>query len=458
MSNLTGDFYWKTLTNFIKTHLQEGDRIIAPIEFRRQFPTAFSYSFAHTNESNQFQWVVIHKGMTEKLNPGFLKSVIGAQIPVFANEVFIIFTSHTNIQPLHPNSVHMRPFWQQVAPDKILPENAAAYWSRKIHYKVDRLKQTISNSLKPKRTSAKLDEALMRLDWIEKNSKTLEKTIRQQRNPIRQIKDIVTMLPSEFAIACRSACQTAYLGDGVLLCRILGRLLLYADANDIGIVPHLSLSGYWESGITLATIRVVQPGWHCLDVGANHGYFALLMAEIVGPSGRVFALEPNPRLVDLLGRSLEANGFEKRAAVIPKAASDRDGNTLNLVIPKGQTGHASVATTPGATDEVVAVDTITIDTLTADWPQVDFVKVDAEGAEEDIWNGMQQTIQKNKNIVIVLEFGAGRYANPRGFLESIEREGFILRYVDVFEIKTITIERCLTERPDSFWMLFLQRW
>jgi FkbM family methyltransferase len=458
MSNLTGDSYWKTLTGFIKSHLREGDRIIAPIEFRREFPSAFSYSFAKPDETNPFQWVVVHKGMLEKLDSAFLKNVVETQIPVFANEVFVIFTSHTTVQPLHPNSVHMRSFWRQVAPDKLLPENAVVYGFEKIRYKVGQVKQTIADWFKPKKTSAKLDETLLRLDRLEKSVKALEKTIRHQRNPIRQIKDIVAMLPSEFAIACRSSCQTAYLGDGVLLCRILGRLLLYADANDIGIVPHLSMSGYWESGITLATIRTVQPGWYCLDVGANHGYFALLMAEIVGSSGRVLAMEPNPRLVDLLSRSIEANGFDKRAAVVPKAASYEDGKTLNLVIPKGQTGHASVATTASATDDVVAVETITIDTLTADWPQVNFVKVDAEGAEEDIWNGMQQTIQKSKDIVIVLEFGASRYSNPRAFLESIEQAGFILRYVDVFEIKTITIERCLTERPDSFWMLFLQRW
>ncbi|HEY9623664.1 MAG TPA: FkbM family methyltransferase [Crinalium sp.] len=458
MSSLSHDLFWKTLVNFIKSHSREGDRIIAPVEFRKEFPNAFTYSFAQAEGAAEFQWVIVHKGMIQKLDSDFLNTVIQKQIPVFANEVFVVFTSHSNIDELHPNSVHMRPFWEQVAPDRIQPENASIYLLRKIRYKSNRFKQTITQVFQQRKTSAKVDEALIRLERLEKQIKELDKTIRKQRNPIRQIKDIVAMLPSEFAIACRAACHTAYLGNGVLLCRILGRLLVYADANDIGIVPHLSLNGYWESGITLTTVRILQPGWHCLDVGANHGYFALLMAEIVGPTGRVFAMEPNPKLVELLRRSLEANGFEKRAAVIPKAASHSDGETLNLVIPKGQTGHASVAALPSSTDDVVAVETITIDTLTADWPQVNFVKVDAEGAEEDIWNGMRQTIEKNKDIVVVLEFGASRYANPRAFLESIEQSGFILRYIDVFEIKPITIERCLTERPDSFWMLFLQRW
>ena len=46
-----------------------------------------------------------------------------------------------------------------------------------------------------------------------------------------------------------------------------------------------------------------------IDLGANIGYFTLLLARLVGPTGRVYAFEPDPRCTALIKRSLERNGF-----------------------------------------------------------------------------------------------------------------------------------------------------
>jgi Protein-L-isoaspartate(D-aspartate) O-methyltransferase (PCMT) len=97
----------------------------------------------------------------------------------------------------------------------------------------------------------------------------------------------------------REHSRAVYLGERTLLCRVLGKYLIYADALEIGITPHLALDGYWESWITLALARTVRPGWHCLDVGANHGYYTLVMADAARPDGRVVPIEPTPRLADL---------------------------------------------------------------------------------------------------------------------------------------------------------------
>src|SRR5688572_23436882 len=95
-------------------------------------------------------------------------------------------------------------------------------------------------------------------------------------------------------VSCQAS-QTAYMGDNTAIVRVLGKYIMWVDTTDIGITPHLSLNGYWESWITLAMARVLQPGWTCIDVGANHGYYTLIMADAVGPSGKVISIEPNPR-------------------------------------------------------------------------------------------------------------------------------------------------------------------
>ena len=90
---------------------------------------------------------------------------------------------------------------------------------------------------------------------------------------------------------------------------MLGKYLVYADAQESGITPHLAMDGYWESWITLVLARTVRPGSHCLDIGANHGYFTLVMADAAGPNGRVVPVEPTPRLTEMLRQTLDINGF-----------------------------------------------------------------------------------------------------------------------------------------------------
>lgn len=242
-----------------------------------------------------------------------------------------------------------------------------------------------------------------------------------------------------------------------MLCRVLGKYLMYADSQETGITPHLCLDGYWESWITVALARTLRRGWHCLDVGANHGYYTLIMADAVGPEGHVVPVEPTPRLADLLRQTLDVNGFP-HVAVAQEAASDEDGKTLQLVVPARRSLNARLSEVAGPTDATVGVRSVTIDTLTRDWPRVDLIKIDVEGAEEDVWAGMQRTISRNPDLVLILELNVARYDDPRGFLGAIESAGFSLRYIDVdAEIKDVSIDQLLTRQVGEDWMLYLVR-
>lgn len=255
----------------------------------------------------------------------------------------------------------------------------------------------------------------------------------------------------------RQASRALYLGDQTVLCRVLGKYLVYADARETGITPHLAMDGYWESWITIALARLPRPGWHCLDVGANHGYYTLIMADAAGPEGRVVPIEPTPRLAELLRETLDINGFP-RVPVVQKAASATDGERLQLVIPPRRSLNARLSQEAGPNDLVVDVESVTIDALTADWPRVDLIKIDVEGAEEAVWHGMQRTIADNPGLVVILELNVDRYEDPRAFLDSIEGAGFALRYIDVdAEAKSVTVEELLSRQVGVDWMLFLSR-
>src|SRR5438045_9793085 len=116
--------------------------------------------------------------------------------------------------------------------------------------------------------------------------------------------------------AIRRRVQTAYLGDDVVLARILGRLKIYLNSKDRGFASHLMLDGYWEMWLTQYLARTVNSGMTVIDVGANFGYFTLLLADIVGTKGGVIAVEPNTSATALLRETIMLNGFEHRVKII----------------------------------------------------------------------------------------------------------------------------------------------
>jgi FkbM family methyltransferase len=256
----------------------------------------------------------------------------------------------------------------------------------------------------------------------------------------------------------RQQSQSVYVGDRTILCRVLGKYLLYADGEDTTISPHLCLNGFWESWITLLLARTIEQGWRCIDIGANHGYYTLLMADAVEEAGRVLAVEPNPRTAQLLARTLELNGLQQRVTVEEKVVLDTDDSSVELVIPSGRGMNATLFAEAGPADAVVGREAASLDRLTADWPWVDLVKIDAEGAEEAIWRGMQRVVSENPDLIVVMEVNVGRYDDPESYVGEIEEAGFPLQYVDYDgTAKPITVRELLHDRVGEDWMLFLRR-
>lgn len=259
-------------------------------------------------------------------------------------------------------------------------------------------------------------------------------------------------------MTCRQNCQTVHLSDRAILCRMLGKYIMYTHPDDIGFTPHLCFDGFWESWITIAMARLLKTGMFCLDIGANHGYYTLMMADAVGESGRVLAVEPNPKLVDMMELSVEVNGFQKNTTILQKAAYDRDLQTVKLLIPKNRWLDATLGRKATDRDDVVEVETVTIDEVTKGWPCVNLVKIDAEGAEGQIWRGMVKSLARNHDITLIMEINCARYGDARRFLREIQSQGFPLRHIDYdATIQTVSTDQVLTNRLEEDWTLFLRR-
>jgi hypothetical protein len=107
-----GDRFWAEAADFLQQHLQPEEKLAAPTEFMERFPQEFlPYSNSFENQPN-LSWVVIHKGLLAEVHSISLKWTAKSCNPVFANEVFVIFSRCKALQKLDRNSLHLRSFWQ----------------------------------------------------------------------------------------------------------------------------------------------------------------------------------------------------------------------------------------------------------------------------------------------------------------------------------------------------------
>ena len=132
--------------------------------------------------------------------------------------------------------------------------------------------------------------------------------------------------------AIRARCHSVALSPSQVLARVLGRYKMYVDPNDYGLSPHLMLDGFWEMPTTEAIVNLVEPGMVAADVGANVGYFTMMLADLVGPGGHVYAFEPNPAMSERIARSAYLNGLVDRISIHAVALSD-ENKAVSFVMP-----------------------------------------------------------------------------------------------------------------------------
>lgn len=259
----------------------------------------------------------------------------------------------------------------------------------------------------------------------------------------------------------RRLCANAYLGGGRSLCRVLGRYKMIVDTNDVGLSSHLLLDGYWEMWLTELLATLVRPGMTVVDVGANLGYFSLLMADLVGPGGQVHAFEPNADLARRMAQSLAINGFDAVATVHEQALADAETDVL-LVVPADEpkNGHLLPADHPASAD--AATETRLMRTRRLDsYPALrdaDLIKIDADTSEQAIWHGMAGILAAGRPLTIVLEFARARYADPGAFVDRILADGFSLAEITLERgVQPTTRAAILAAPPSEDVMLLLVR-
>jgi FkbM family methyltransferase len=164
--------------------------------------------------------------------------------------------------------------------------------------------------------------------------------------------------------------------------------------------------------------REVEPGMILFDVGANVGFYTRLLADRVGPQGRVHAFEPDPLSFGILRRRAAGRS---NIEINQTAVGDHAG-TITLYTNRSNRADNRVHPSLGSeTAEAVEVPLTTLDAYCAarGIERLDAVKMDIQGAEVSALNGFRQTLTRLKPRWLLIEFspehlrGAG--SSPEAF-------------------------------------------
>jgi len=151
----------------------------------------------------------------------------------------------------------------------------------------------------------------------------------------------------------------------------------------------------------------VKDGDNVVDLGANIGYFTLILAKLVGPTGKVFAFEPDPRNLALLKKNVEYNNY-KNVIIIPKAVSNVNDRCTLYTGQKTFGQNKIYKPKKTKTQKFIPIDSETVrldDFFKTNGllDKISFIKMDVEGAEFLALSGMKEILKLNKNIKIFTE-------------------------------------------------------
>ena len=219
--------------------------------------------------------------------------------------------------------------------------------------------------------------------------------------------------------------KTFQINDGLLLREIHGSKM-YLNVNDTGVGRELAIHRTREQITTRVIKQELEEGMVVLDIGANIGYYVLIEASIVGERGTVYAMEPCPRNAALLSRNVSSNGYSDIVQTYHMAAADRSGratlylsekwNQHTMLDPAQYDYHANIMT-----DRGMEVTASTLDDFLEDKRPVGLMRMDVEGYEIEVFDGMKNTLRSDRAPAkIVFEAHPWAYAPNRSLKPRLE--------------------------------------
>jgi FkbM family methyltransferase len=162
--------------------------------------------------------------------------------------------------------------------------------------------------------------------------------------------------------------------------------------------------GDLDPKITSVCRRLVNPGSIVCDIGANIGVVTLVLSRLVGPTGRVYAFEPNPRCYESLEAAVQQN--QATNVSVQQFALGAEPGELELAFPEHNAGAGSLKRR--STDNIghtVRVPVRRLEDFATEQGirEIHFLKIDVEGFESEVLSGGLQTLTSYRPDAILFE-------------------------------------------------------
>ena len=172
---------------------------------------------------------------------------------------------------------------------------------------------------------------------------------------------------------------------------------------------------------------ILKSGDVVIDVGANIGHYTLLAAAVVGPLGRIHAIECSPETLSMLSNNVSKNKLQNVLIHPVAAASERGTLSLNVTAIglSWFDPHSNWPTVQGS-GTMVEVQAMPLDEIIS--PPVNLIKIDAEGVDLDVLKGMKRILAESPGVSIIVEWAPPLLAesgkDPLEIIQWLQDAGF----------------------------------
>jgi len=175
--------------------------------------------------------------------------------------------------------------------------------------------------------------------------------------------------------------------------------------------------------------KIIKPGFTCIDIGANVGYYSHFMVKLTGKNGEVYAVEPVPLFGEIWNKNVPKNK-SKQLILLPFAlGSENKKVTMGTPVVAGMLHHGMTHVVSKNESNIAhsfEAEMRIPDELFNEVSKIDFIKCDVEGYEQYVFSNFIQILSKQKPIIQSELSGSENRAKVIEILENIGYKTFIL--------------------------------
>jgi FkbM family methyltransferase len=196
---------------------------------------------------------------------------------------------------------------------------------------------------------------------------------------------------------------SSYVGDGTALTYLADATPIYVNSADCGGPANLLNGGRYEEQNLEVLFSFLKDDSIFLDIGANVGFFTIQIGKRVFRNGKVFSFEPHPKLVNLLRWNIHLNGLSRTVTCFPFGLSNQNSPS-KFAYPIGHLGGGAVGDVPENSNyDIITSELRRLDDVLGPNFSCDLVKIDVEGHELNVLEGMKQIVVNSPEIKILFE-------------------------------------------------------